>query len=343
MRSYQERSKQCILNAALSSAVLLLFTSAMIGQAVGPRTGNNPYSPSPNGRSSTPRPTPAAMPPREITVSVLPANRELVNTRGSVAQRTHTPSRPDTAPPLPPSEVYTVGVGDVLFIDLKNAPQGTGYFTVRSDGALDFPLAGENVKVAGRTVGQIEQILASGITLFDQPKVEVKVREYTSHKVTVSGLVDAPGERGLQRDAVPLYVISAGAGVTRLATRALVTHAKKTQTFDLRDRQTDGLLVYPGDSIEFTNESGMRDPNAAFYFIGGNVASAGQKPLVPGLTLYQALIASGGAKGDAKKAVIRRKAENGILAATEHNLKAIRDGRAVDPALVAGDVVEVRN
>jgi polysaccharide export outer membrane protein len=244
---------------------------------------------------------------------------------------------------LPPTEVYTVGVGDVLFVNLRNAPRGTGYFTVRSDGTLDFPLAGENIRASGRTAAQIEQILTAGITLFEQPQVEVRVREYTSHKVTVSGLVDAPGEKCLQRDAVPLYVIKAGAGVARLATRAIVTHAKRPQTFALGDNQTDNLLIFPGDSIEFTNEAGMRDVNAAYYFIGGNVALAGQKPLVPGLTLYQALIASGGVKGDPKKAVIRRKTDNGVLAVSEHNLKAIRDGRAVDPALAAGDIVEVRN
>ena len=61
------------------------------------------------------------------------------------------------------------------------------------------------------------------------------------------------------------------------------------------------------------------------------------------MTLFQAILASGGAKGNPKKAMIRRKSDNGTLNVAEHNLRAIRDGKAPDPILSPGDMIEIGN
>jgi polysaccharide export outer membrane protein len=232
-----------------------------------------------------------------------------------------------------------------LLVNIKNTPQGSGYYTVRTDGTIDFPLAGENVVAAGRTMDEIEESLASAITLYSNPQLEVKVREYTSHKINVSGLVDNPGEKSLQREAVPLFVIKAEAIVERSATKATVTRAQQAipKTFDLRNSETDSVLIYPGDTVVFTDDSGARTTDSAVYFIGGDIAAAGQRQFLPGITLYQAVVASGGSKHEPKKAIIRRKNDKGMFAVSEHNLRAIRDGKVADPALAAGDVIEIRN
>ena len=290
---------------------------------------------------------PAAVKPRpEITVTVNPAKGVAqAETRPTIAKRTYAAAKTVDPRSRPLTGVYKVGVGDVLFVNLKNSARGSGYYTVRANGTIDFPLAGENVIVAGQAVDSIKEILESGITLFRDPQVEVTVREYGSHKVTVSGMVDNPGEKSLQREAIPLFVIRADAVVDPKATRAIITRGPllKVETCDLRDANTDGILIYPGNSVEFTNENGSRENTGNFYYIGGEVISAGQKQLSSGLTLYQAIVASGGSKGDPKKAIIRRKNDKGVFAIFEHNLRAIRDGKAADPTLTAGDIVEIRN
>jgi protein involved in polysaccharide export with SLBB domain len=266
--------------------------------------------------------------------------------RTSMARNLADASKPADALTVPPSEKYKVGVGDVLFVDLKNSPQGSGYYTVRRDGTIDYPLAGENVLVADQTAGFVAEMLAAGITLFPNPRVEVKVREYVSHQITVSGMVERPGNKVIQREAVPLYVIRAEAGVDVMAMKVSVkrTPDAKAETYDLRKPDTDNILIYAGNSVEFTSENGSSRNNVnGFFFISGEVVSAGQKEFISNLTLYQAVIAAGGVKGNPKKATIRRKNDKAVLSASDYNLRSIKEGKAVDPALFAGDIIEIRN
>lgn len=298
-------------------------------QVASAQAWNNPYSPSPDGRAKT----------VEISAVVTPPAIAMVKTAVETPKR-RIESQPIIEPKLP-TETYKVGVGDVLLIEVKNVSQGEGYCTVRESGTVDLPLAGGEIIVADKTAAAVAREIASRITLFADPQVEVSVREYGSHKVTVAGLVDRPGERSLQREAIPLFVIMAEAGVHPTAGEAVITRAPllKPETYSLTDNSADGVLVYPGNAIEFT----AGPPSRGVYFVVGSVAAPGQKELVPGQTLYQAVAAAGGIKGSAKKGLIRRRDEKGVFTVTEFNLRSIRDGKAVDPPLAAGDVVEIVN
>jgi protein involved in polysaccharide export with SLBB domain len=332
------------VGVVFASAVLACVAACV--PAFGQTGKNNPYSPSPSPKVKSSQPavviTPAKSGPSDVSFVMQARNAPVPESRPTIAETTFKIAKNADLKSRPPSEIYKVGVGDVLYVNLKNAAQGSGYYTVRPDGTIDFPLAGENVIVADQTVDTIEDILVSGITLFQSPQVEVKVRQYSSHRITVSGLVDSGGEKNLQREAMPLFAIRAEAGVSSKATKAIITRAPllKVETYDLRDPKTDDVLVYPGNSIEFTAGGGL---NGASYFIAGEVVSGGQKELTYGLTLYQAVVASGGAKGNPKKAVVRRKNDKGLFANTEYNLRSIKDGKSLDPFLLAGDVIEIRN
>lgn len=285
------------------------------------------------------------MRPDERLSAVTDANVPESGERPSIAQQTFKIAKTSATRAMQPSEMYKVGVGDVLFINIKNSLQTGAYCTVRNDGTIDFPLAGENVVVADQTVDDIEEILASGIKLFPDAQVEVKVREFASHKITVSGMVDHPGEKSLQREAIPLYVIRAEAGVSQQATKVLITrmHLSKIESYDLHESNTENILIFPGSSLEFASaNTRVNAASADFYYIAGDVASSGQKEFAIGLTLYQAVVASGGTSGNPKKAFIRRKNEKGIFSVSEHDLRAIKNGKAPDPTLSSGDVIEIR-
>lgn len=245
-----------------------------------------------------------------------------------------------------PIDIYRVGAGDVIYINLKNAANSSGYQTVRENGMIDFPLAGEKIVVTGRTSNEIAQMLASGITLYADPRVEVKVREYGSHKVKVSGSVDLTGEISLQREAVPLYVICAQAGVDPKANRAIVrrTGSGNVETYDLRDANNDKILIYPGNTVEFTAEARAAVvPVDKTYYISGSVRSAGQKELSGVTRLSQAIAAAGGVTGKPNKATIRHKSDTGSMTVSEYSLKAIKEGRSPDPSLSPGDTIEITN
>lgn len=265
----------------------------------------------------------------------------------SIAKKTLEVVKNASKKTLAPTENYKVGVGDILFINLENSSKSSTYYTVLNDGSIDYALAGEMVSVAGLTTDEIEEILREKIKLFENPQVSVKVREYSSHKITVLGLVEKSGERFMQREAVPLFVVRAEAVVQSKANRAIIRRAEsKVENIDLRDTANENVLIFPGDIIEFTTDESqtVKNNQLNFFFIGGNIVSGGQKDFYAGMTLTQAILASGGLKKDSvKKIVIRRKNESGLLVSTEYNLKFIKDGKIPDPVLEAGDTIEIGN
>jgi len=268
------------------------------------------------------------------------------------------------------TQIYRVGPGDVLDIQLSNYPSRTStLFTVLPDGILEYPLAGNSIVVGGMTTVEITKLLQQRIKIFDDPKVKVDVRDYASHAVTIIGFVSAPGTKILRREAVPLYTVLAEALVLPEAARATITRqgappinvdlkdarlsaalvvpeaARATITrqgappinVDLKDARLSAALVVPGDVIKVTGVA-----PAQFFFVGGEIRSPGQKPFHAGLTLTQAILASGGTKtsGDLKVKVSRQ-GTDGRLASEEFNLRKIQSGKSPDPVLRSGDRLEV--
>ena len=111
------------------------------------------------------------------------------------------------------TEIYRVGVGDVLDIRLINSPNNRStLFTVMPGGAIDLPMAGGAITVAGMTPEEIKTRLATELkrrAVEENSQLSVGVRQYVSHSVMVTGLVVNPGTRFLRREAVPLYVLLA--------------------------------------------------------------------------------------------------------------------------------------
>ena len=249
---------------------------------------------------------------------------------------------------IAPTEIYKMGVGDILFISLQNAPaKDSTYFTVLNDGTIDYPLAGEMLSVNGLTAEEVEDLLKLKVKLYENPQISVKVREHASHRITVLGLVEKAGEKYLQREAMPLFIVRAEAIVQPKANFAVIKRAdSKTETIDLKDPKSDDVLIFPNDIVEFKIDESLIDDSSApqFYYIGGNIISAGQKDFHSGLTLTQAILSSGGLKKQTvKKVIIRRKNQSGLLSPIEFDLQAIKDGKQPDPILRAGDTIEIAN
>ena len=266
----------------------------------------------------------------------------------SVAKKTLEVAKRASAIEASPTETYKVGIGDILFISLQNAPaKETTYFTVLNNGNIDYPLAGEMMQVLGLTIEQIEELLEGKIKLYESPQVSIKIREHNSHIFTVLGLVEKSGEKTMQREAIPLYVVKAEAVANPRANEVTIKRGNlEKQVIDLKDAKSGDVLIYPGDILEFraNDETANLSRASQFYFIGGEINAGGRKDYIKGITLTQAILESGGLKkSSVKKVVIRRKNESGMLVPTEYDLKAIKDGKAIDPVLEAGDTIEIGN
>jgi protein involved in polysaccharide export with SLBB domain len=241
---------------------------------------------------------------------------------------------------LPLTNIYRVGVGDVLDIRLLDAPTGRStLFTVMSGGLIEYPLAGGLFPVAGLTTDEVAARLSAELKrrgINDNSQPVVGVRDYASHTVIVSGLVNYPGTRILRREAVPLYVIIAEAQLRPDASRAVIMRAGESIPIaDLGDPAALNVLVKPGDVVNVSTRQ------VQYYFIGGRINSPGQKLYQPGLTLTQAILAAGGLSRSQGTVEISREEANGLLTTTKYVLKEIKSGKIPDPRLQPGDRIQV--
>jgi len=238
------------------------------------------------------------------------------------------------------TEIYRVGVGDVLDIRLLNSANSKStLFTVIGEGVIDMPLAGGVISVSGLTPEEIQTRIAKELkrrAVEETAKVSVAVRQYLSHSVAVTGLVASPGTRYLRREMVPLYVVLAESQLRNDAGRVTILRAGASgQTYDLNDPSTMNVNVQAGDVITITSRP------QEFYYIGGRINYPGQKQFQPGITLLQAILAAGGTTQKENRVEISREGAGGRLVTTRYNIKLIKSGAAEDPKLQPGDRIEV--
>jgi protein involved in polysaccharide export with SLBB domain len=272
------------------------------------------------------------------------------NTSNTAAAPTTTAAVPSTTVPVPSAtaavslaSIYRIGIGDVLDIRLLNGqdPRQSTLYPVLAGGVLDFPLLKDPLTVAGMTTDELAAQLIAEFrhrNLNDRPQVRVSVREYASHAVLVSGLAGDPGTKILRREAIPLYVVVAEAQPKPEAGRALIiSHATgKSISVDLNDAAALNTLVQSGDVVSLM----VRPPE--YFYVGGEIGSPGQKDFHSGMTLTQALLASGGVTRTAGERVrVLRQGADGRLVSSDFNLREIEGGVAPDPALQPGDRIEV--
>jgi|GEM_PF-362344 len=248
--------------------------------------------------------------------------------------------KPATADSLPPTEIYRVGIGDVLDIRLLNsATNRSTLYTVIGGGVIDLPVAGGPVAVAGLTADEIQARIAAELkrrAVEEGAHVSVGIRQYSSHTVTVTGLVASPGTRILRREAVPLYVVLSESQLRNDAGRVMILRGgNQGQSLDVGDPATLNTTVVSGDVI---NVSGRPQE---FYYIAGRINYPGQKPFQPGITLLQAILAAGGTSRNENSIEISRAGADGRLVTTKFSVKEIKSGTVADPKLQPGDRIEV--
>jgi protein involved in polysaccharide export with SLBB domain len=238
------------------------------------------------------------------------------------------------------TEIYRVGIGDVLDVRLINSPNNKStLFTVMPSGAIDLPVAGGAITVAGMTPEEIQMRIAAELkrrAVEEKPQVSIGVRQYASHAVMVNGLVVNPGTRYLRRETVPLYVVLAESQLRNDAGRVLIMRGGSSRDpLDLNDPQALNVVVQPGDVITVSHKP------EEFYYIGGRINFPGQKVFQPGITLLQAILAAGGVPLKENRVEVSRAGADGRLTTVRYRLKDIKGGTVEDPKLQPGDRIEI--
>ncbi|RMH58928.1 MAG: hypothetical protein D6679_03015, partial [Candidatus Hydrogenedentota bacterium] len=166
--------------------------------------------------------------------------------------------------------VYRIGASDVLDIAVWQSPDLNRVVTVRFDGRISFPLAGEIV-AAGLTPQELGMEIGERLREFIRnPQVTVTVKEFHSRQVLVLGDVSRPGIYPLQgpmkllelltaagvdlesADLKNISVIRSTGEVLKLDVEGLLYRQDVRQNIDLRA----GDNVFVPERIKETKEGG---------------------------------------------------------------------------------------
>ena len=205
---------------------------------------------------------------------------------------------------------YRVGPGDILSIIVYDHPEltipageqrsaaDTGNL-VNPDGTIFYPYTGR-IKVDGQTVDEIrENITALLSEYIRDPQIEVRVAQFNSKFVFVTGAVNKPGRVALRN--TPLTLIDAvqlASGFTPNANHHELKITRRNQTATVSSYQllkagdlSQNIVLRPGDLIHVPDDSTQR------VYVMGEVNRPGQVGMgSTRLTLTDVITQVGGIK-----------------------------------------------
>jgi polysaccharide export outer membrane protein len=235
---------------------------------------------------------------------------------GSVA--VDAPVEPFTPPPAPkpysPSEalrlfdapleeVYRLGEGDVLTLQVWDHAELSGPQIIGPDGRITLPVSGE-LRVAGMTREEAARSIKEAFSKsFEGIVVTVRVDQYIANRVIVLGKVKTPGVLRFETQPTLLEALSRAGGMVddplkNLSHCAVIRGRDRIAWLDLRALLDAGdlslnLRLKPNDLI-LVPEWG----DLPVYALG-QVTKPGPYRWVPGMTVLDVLAQAGGLTRDA--------------------------------------------
>jgi polysaccharide export outer membrane protein len=144
-----------------------------------------------------------------------------------------------------------VGPEDVIEIFVWKEPDLSTTVTVRPDGMITLPLAGE-LEAAGWTPTRLGDEIADRLKQYmDRPLVTVVVKQINSPKISVLGEVRRPGRYLVLQATSVLDAIAMGGGFTEFASRDYVVVLRKTPSGQQRYRLNVKRMVNDNNSRVF--------------------------------------------------------------------------------------------
>jgi polysaccharide export outer membrane protein len=261
-----------------------------------------------------------------------------------------------TAPAVPTpkpnaSNFEVLGPHDLLEISVFDLDQFSRTVRVAEDGSITLPFLGR-IEVRGLTRIELEQKIAGllGDKYINDPQVSVFVKEYESHKVSVSGAVKTPSTFPMMGSKTLLDVVSEAGGFTQDVGRTVYVIRRKPDGATERITIDLESLIYGGDaSLNVQIQAGdvVYAPieSRITVYVNGAVKAPGGYEFKYGdqITVLRAITKAGGTTERASERhvqILRRHGE-GDQSIIPVDLRKVRSGKIPDPVLQPEDVVDV--
>src|SRR5580658_3805126 len=139
-----------------------------------------------------------------------------------------------TTPPAAGTLEFRLGSEDVLDVFVWKEPDLSTTVTVRPDGKISLPLAGE-MEASGKTALEIQQELSTRLQEFiKQPIITVIVKQINSLKISVLGEVHKPDVYKIKNRITVLDAVAMAGGFTDLARPNHIVVLRKTPAGPMR-------------------------------------------------------------------------------------------------------------
>jgi polysaccharide biosynthesis/export protein len=117
----------------------------------------------------------------------------------------------------PHDDVYVIGNGDVLAINVWKDADLSRTIPVRSDGKISLPLVGE-VQASGQTPLGLEEVISEKLRSYiTTPEVTVMVEQLNSKKFNILGQIGRPGSYPLTLATTVMDAIATAGGLRDFA------------------------------------------------------------------------------------------------------------------------------
>jgi polysaccharide export outer membrane protein len=292
----------------------------------------------------------------------------------------------ESAPPnvlIEGEEDYRIGPGDVLEVQIEDAPELSGTFRVTAAGTFLMHYLGR-ITAHQKTTEEVTRIIADGLRgrYLNNPIVTVVVRQYNSRSFFIHGAVRIPGVYQIEGrpSLLKLLTIAGGLadnhGSTAFIIRELKPSAGARETgsqereqkvsslspeadaghsgeagsearYELRKANVNMLLKGRFEQDMFLEPGDIVNiPPTEVFFVAGEVNAPGSFPLKEGTTLRQAISLAQGTtfKAAAGHGLIFREDPNtGKRREIAVDISAVMRGKSEDLTIFANDVIIVPN
>jgi polysaccharide export outer membrane protein len=258
---------------------------------------------------------------------------------------------------------YEIGARDVIDVAVDDAPELSGVYEVNAAGTFLMPYLGR-VRAAGVTPEALAERIADGLRgrYIKSPSVFVSVRQFRSRSFFIQGSVRSPGVYQLEGTPTLLRLISLAGGLTpdhgssanilrehaapepepsgtdgaAPAERAVDVISVKLAGVFASD--TDAAVLRPGDIVDV--------PQAAVFFVAGEVRSPGSFRLKEGTTLRQAISLAQGMTvraASGRGVIFREDPAGGKRTEIAVDIGDVMQGKRDDVAIHENDIIIVPN